>query len=80
MLTRTAVFLLAFFIVVPCGSAKEIAGISLSDTHELSQETLILNGAGIRKKLTVNLDYPLDLTSFNLFATILSEYKGGNNV
>lgn len=50
---RTILLLLAGLLFSPLTSAREIAGIDLPETVQLTADTtpLVLNGAGIRKKL-----------------------------
>lgn len=49
---RTICLLLTMLLLGPLVSAREIAGVTLPDTAQLSPDgtTLVLNGAGIRRK------------------------------
>jgi hypothetical protein len=46
---------LVLFAFVPCSAAVEIAGVDMPDTLRVGEETLLLNGAGIRTKIMMNM-------------------------
>ena len=52
---KISIFLLTIILSASTGHAKEIAGISFPEVHELSQTKLILNGVGTRTKFFLQL-------------------------
>lgn len=55
MLYRTVTFFFVLLLLVSDCYAREIGGIDLAEGLEISGSNLVLNGAGIRKKLFIKL-------------------------
>jgi hypothetical protein len=53
--TQILILAIALLLISPIADAKQIAGITFPDSHELSRAKLVLNGVGIRKKLFLKL-------------------------
>jgi len=47
--------LLVMFLVAQSVEAREIAGVTVPETVSIADRTLVLNGAGIRKKFFVKV-------------------------
>jgi hypothetical protein len=55
MIKRLLMMVLAALMISSLAAAKEIGGVTLPDSMQVSEDTLLLNGAGLRKKFFVKV-------------------------
>jgi hypothetical protein len=55
MIKRLLIVMLATLMVTSLAVAKEIGGVKLPDSMVAGKDTLLLNGAGLRKKLFIKV-------------------------
>ncbi|GBC60370.1 chalcone isomerase [Desulfonema ishimotonii] len=55
MIRRLSVIILVILMGAPLGFAREIGGVDLPESLIAGKETLMLNGAGLRKKLFIKV-------------------------